>query len=55
MKKKVELLFIIRDTGKGIKHQELATLFQPFTQTKSGKEVNEGTGLGLSISKNLLN
>lgn len=48
---KVELLFIIRDTGKGIKHQELATLFQPFTQTKSGKEVNEGTGLGLSISK----
>ncbi|MBD2394286.1 response regulator [Cyanobacterium aponinum FACHB-4101] len=49
--KKVELLFIIRDTGKGIKHQELATLFQPFTQTKSGKEVNEGTGLGLSISK----
>ncbi|WPF90359.1 ATP-binding protein [Cyanobacterium aponinum AL20118] len=49
--KKVELLFIIRDTGKGIKHQELSTLFQPFTQTKSGKEVNEGTGLGLSISK----
>jgi len=47
----IELLFIIRDTGKGMKADELKHLFQPFTQTNSGKEVNEGTGLGLSISK----
>ncbi|MGI0480457.1 ATP-binding protein [Geminocystis sp. CENA526] len=47
----LKLLFIVRDTGKGIKTEELESLFQPFTQTKVGKEVNEGTGLGLSISK----
>jgi signal transduction histidine kinase/CheY-like chemotaxis protein len=47
----LKLLFIVRDTGKGIKAEELESLFQPFTQTKVGKEVNEGTGLGLSISK----
>jgi len=47
----VKLLFIIRDTGKGISQDELKNLFQPFTQTQTGKEVNNGTGLGLSISK----
>ncbi|MBE9221168.1 response regulator [Cyanobacterium stanieri LEGE 03274] len=47
----VKLLFIIRDTGKGISQDELGNLFQPFSQTKTGKEVNDGTGLGLSISK----
>lgn len=50
----LKLLFIVRDTGKGIKPEELDSLFQPFTQTKTGKEVNEGTGLGLSITKNFV-
>ncbi|WP_237741231.1 hybrid sensor histidine kinase/response regulator [Geminocystis herdmanii] len=49
------LLFIVRDTGKGIQVEELDTLFEPFTQTKTGKEVNEGTGLGLSITKKFVN
>ncbi|MEB3162189.1 MAG: ATP-binding protein [Prochlorothrix sp.] len=38
------------DTGSGIVPQELASLFQPFTQTETGRQSQEGTGLGLSIS-----
>ncbi|MGA1264131.1 MAG: PAS domain-containing sensor histidine kinase [Prochlorothrix sp.] len=40
----------VRDTGSGIAPQELASLFQPFTQTETGRQSQEGTGLGLSIS-----
>ena len=47
----VEILFVIRDTGKGIAADELPILFQPFVQTQSGKNMYEGTGLGLSISQ----
>ncbi|MGY6528542.1 MAG: ATP-binding protein [Cyanobacterium sp.] len=47
----VKFLFIIRDTGRGISENELENLFKPFSQTKTGREVNDGTGLGLSISK----
>lgn len=41
----------IKDTGIGIKHQDLTTIFNRFK--KSGKEKGEGFGLGLSIVKSI--
>ena len=41
----------IKDTGIGIKEEELATIFDRFK--KSGKEKGEGFGLGLSIVKSI--
>lgn len=48
------LKFEISDTGPGIAPEEMATLFQPFSQTETGRQVQEGTGLGLSISQNFV-
>ncbi|MEM7758847.1 MAG: ATP-binding protein [Cyanobacteria bacterium P01_A01_bin.40] len=48
------LLFEIEDTGAGIDEQELNFLFQPFTQTQTGRESHEGSGLGLSISQKFI-
>jgi PAS domain S-box-containing protein len=45
------LRFNITDTGSGISPNDLDRLFDPFTQTQAGKNVNEGTGLGLAISQ----
>jgi len=42
---------VIRDTGKGLKKDELEKIFDPFFTTK---EVGEGLGLGLSISYNII-
>ncbi|MGL5131406.1 MAG: histidine kinase dimerization/phospho-acceptor domain-containing protein, partial [Planktothrix sp.] len=39
--------FNINDTGVGIAPAELSSLFEAFSQTKSGQEAQEGTGLGL--------
>ncbi|PZD73685.1 Autoinducer 2 sensor kinase/phosphatase LuxQ [Acaryochloris thomasi RCC1774] len=44
------LSFEVEDSGHGIAEHELATIFEPFTQTESGRNSNEGTGLGLPIS-----
>jgi signal transduction histidine kinase len=44
----------VEDTGVGISAAELATLFEPFVQTASGRSSGEGTGLGLSISRNFV-
>ncbi|MDR0804983.1 MAG: response regulator, partial [Oscillospiraceae bacterium] len=48
------LTVCIRDTGKGIKEENIATLFQEFTQfdRKKNKGI-VGTGLGLSIAQKL--
>ncbi len=46
-----KLIFEIEDTGTGIAESELKSLFQPFTQTESGRRSKQGTGLGLSISR----
>ncbi|MEL6927364.1 MAG: ammonium transporter [Cyanobacteria bacterium J06600_6] len=45
------LRFEVEDTGVGIAKSELDQLFQPFTQTESGRNAREGTGLGLTISR----
>lgn len=42
----------IKDTGIGIKEEELATIFNRFK--KSGKDKGEGFGLGLSIVKSIV-
>ncbi|MBU0528939.1 PAS domain S-box protein [bacterium] len=45
----------ISDTGRGIEHEEIATVFDRFHQV--GKIINsseKGTGLGLSISKGIV-
>ncbi len=47
-------LFEVEDTGYGIAADEIATLFEPFTQTESGRSTNEGTGLGLAISRTIV-
>jgi PAS domain S-box-containing protein len=43
------LRFAVTDTGMGIAPTELVQLFEPFTQTASGRTVQEGTGLGLAL------
>ncbi|HEX6164372.1 MAG TPA: PAS domain S-box protein [Vicinamibacterales bacterium] len=47
------LLFSVTDTGPGIEPEELARIFEAFTQTESGAAAG-GTGLGLTISRHLL-
>lgn len=45
----------VKDTGIGIKHEQLATLFTPFTQAEVGiTKQYGGSGLGLAIVKELL-
>ena len=43
----------VEDTGQGIAHDEMHTLFDPFLQTESGRDKQSGTGLGLAISQQL--
>lgn len=43
--------FEVGDTGYGIAEDEMAGLFDLFSQTESGRRAQEGTGLGLSISR----
>jgi len=44
-----EVVFEIRDTGKGIPKEELSSIFNPFYTTKS-----TGTGLGLAITHRII-
>lgn len=49
------LHFSVTDTGIGIKKEDLAQLFQPYTQVDTTvNHHKEGTGLGLAISKQLV-
>jgi len=52
---KVILRFEVRDTGIGIKEDQLAKLFQPFGQAENSTSKNfGGSGLGLMISNRIL-
>ena len=42
--------FSVSDTGVGIAPAEMMRLFEPFSQTASGRELQGGTGLGLALS-----
>ena len=47
--------FSVRDTGRGIPPQSMATLFEPFRRRqKPGEYTFSGTGLGLSICRKLV-
>lgn len=49
-----QLAFIVKDTGEGIKADQIARLFTPFTQADvSTTRKFGGTGLGLVLSKKL--
>jgi PAS domain S-box-containing protein len=48
-----ELLFVINDTGIGIRQEDHNEIFNRFMQSDTDR-LKDGTGLGLSISKGLL-
>lgn len=41
----------VSDTGPGLTSQEIASLFEPFTQTEASQTGQYGTGLGLALSR----
>ena len=51
----VVLTISVKDTGRGIKKEDMATLFEEFSQfDKEANRSIEGTGLGLAITKSLV-
>ncbi|MEA3189554.1 MAG: two-component system, sensor histidine kinase and response regulator [Thermoplasmata archaeon] len=52
---RLELRFVVVDTGPGIPAEAQATLFTPFTQAEQGtRRRHDGAGLGLALCKRLL-
>lgn len=49
------ILFWVRDTGIGIKIDDVDAIFNRFTKIEEENAIYRGTGLGLSISKSLVN
>ncbi len=53
--KKISLQVIVKDTGIGIKKEDIKKLFSPFERIEENKNRNiEGTGLGMSIVNEIL-
>ena len=51
----IMLIFQVKDTGRGIKEEDLKKLFKSFQRVDEGNNRNiEGTGLGLAISRSLI-
>ncbi|MGK5031233.1 ATP-binding protein [Janthinobacterium sp. MDT1-19] len=44
----------VRDTGNGLRSEQLAQLFQPFNRLGQEAGVEEGTGIGLVVTKQLV-
>lgn len=52
---KIMLMIEVKDTGIGIREEDLAKLFNSFTRFEEKRNRNiEGTGLGLNLTKNLV-
>ncbi len=51
-----KLRFFVRDTGTGIRKENLEEIFERFrkVETEASRKIQPGTGIGLSISKNLV-
>lgn len=49
------LVFEVEDTGKGIAHDDLNSIFEAFIQSEAEQHSNQGTGLGLPISRQFIN
>jgi signal transduction histidine kinase/ActR/RegA family two-component response regulator len=48
------LRFEVKDTGRGIPRQDLASIFKPFHQAANNQLIGQGVGLGLHISKQII-
>jgi PAS domain S-box-containing protein len=50
-----DMVFSVKDYGRGIRPEEIPGLFRPFRRAESGKAHNrEGVGLGLAITRRLV-
>ncbi len=53
--KKIKLGFFVRDSGIGMKEEDMEKLFSPYKRIEEKRNRNvEGTGLGMSITRQLL-
>ena len=53
-KENCKLIFNVKDTGKGIKKEQMESLFEKFYRAEEDRNSTiEGTGLGLAIAKSL--
>lgn len=47
------VVFQVKDYGKGIPNEDMTKIFQPFQQSNSNDPTSGGTGLGLAIARQL--
>jgi len=54
-RKRENAVISVKDTGPGIKGEDLKKLFKPFSRIIESGNIKEGSGLGLHLSKKLAN